>query len=143
MSSSDSCLFCKIIAGSIPCAKIYETEQTLAFLDIFPTSRGHALVIPKHHAEKVHELPASSLADLAPVLGIVARAIVDATGVHDYNVLQNNGEAAHQVIKHVHFHIIPKPDADQGLGVEWPAKEGNTDALAALAKQLSDQLSKK
>lgn len=133
-------MFCKIIAGTIPSVKLSETATTYAFLDIFPLSPGHALVIPKHCAEKVHQLPPAALADLGSELATVAKAIVFATGVEDYNILQNNGEAAHQVVKHVHFHIIPKPDAQRGLGIQWPANKADPAQLDALKAKITAAL---
>eukprot|EP00009_Paramoeba_aestuarina_P003153 CAMPEP_0201511132 /NCGR_PEP_ID=MMETSP0161_2-20130828/3628_1 /ASSEMBLY_ACC=CAM_ASM_000251 /TAXON_ID=180227 /ORGANISM="Neoparamoeba aestuarina, Strain SoJaBio B1-5/56/2" /LENGTH=138 /DNA_ID=CAMNT_0047906489 /DNA_START=66 /DNA_END=482 /DNA_ORIENTATION=- len=134
--SNPDCLFCKIIAGKIPCNKILETEKSFAFMDIFPCSDGHALVIPKYCAEKLHELPPEEMADVGPTLVKVAKAI----GAEDYNILQNNGEIAHQVVKHVHFHIIPKPNKEQGLGVGWPSKEGDKAAIAAKCEQIKGNL---
>jgi len=115
-----SCLFCKIIKGDIPSFKLLETELSFAFLDIGPLSNGHALVIPKYHAEKMHELPDEYLRDALPL----AKKIAIAQGSPNYNILQNNGRLAHQEVPHVHFHVIPKPeDAPQeGLGISWPAK---------------------
>ena len=141
--SDPNCLFCKIVAGTIPCKKISETDTTLAFLDIYPTSHGHALIIPKYHTEKLHELPADAVKDLGSELVRVSKAIVKATGCSDYNVLQNNGQIAHQVIKHTHFHIIPKTDEQSGLGVTWPSKKADDDKLTELQKHVTDALEKK
>jgi histidine triad (HIT) family protein len=114
-------VFLKIIDGSIPSHKVYEDERVLAFLDISPLSRGHTLVIPKEPAETLDQLSDESAAALGRVLPRICRAVMRATGVSEYNVLENNGPGAHQAVRHVHFHIIPKPGADQGLGVKWPA----------------------
>ncbi|KAH9948258.1 HIT-like domain-containing protein [Amylocystis lapponica] len=129
-----TCLFCKIIKGEIPSFKLIETETTFSFLDIGPLSRGHALVIPKYHAAKMHELPDESLADIL----VVAKKIALAVGVENYNVLQNNGRIAHQLVDHVHFHVIPKPSAsdEEGLVIGWPAKETAKDDLTKLQKEL-------
>ena len=99
--------------------KLFESAKTFAFLDIQPLSKGHALVIPKHHGAKLHDIPDDSLSEILQV----AKSIAKATGAEDYNVLQNNGRIAHQMVDHVHFHVIPKPNATEGLGIEWPAKE--------------------
>jgi histidine triad (HIT) family protein len=114
-------IFGKILSGHIPCFKVYEDEKVLAFLDINPLSTGHTLVIPKEPAETLDQLSDDSAAALGRVLPRLCRAVVAATGVKEYNVLENNGSGAHQAIAHVHFHIIPKPDRQQGLGVGWPA----------------------
>eukprot|EP01102_Stenamoeba_stenopodia_P005263 TRINITY_DN15821_c0_g1_i1.p1 TRINITY_DN15821_c0_g1~~TRINITY_DN15821_c0_g1_i1.p1 ORF type:complete len:137 (+),score=25.63 TRINITY_DN15821_c0_g1_i1:92-502(+) len=136
MATDPDCLFCKIVAGKIPCVKIHETEHALAFLDIFPLSEGHCLVIPKYHAEKLHQLPEAAMADVGPVLVKVAKAV----GAENYNILQNNGSIAHQVVKHVHFHIIPKPNEEQGLGIQWPASKAETEALQAVAGTIKQRL---
>ncbi|KAJ7858152.1 HIT-like domain-containing protein [Mycena olivaceomarginata] len=95
-----TCLFCKIIKGAslnssakYRVFKLIETELSFSFLDIGPLSKGHALVIPKHHAEKLHQLPDEYLADALPI----AKKIAIAQGAENYNVLQNNGRLAHQV----------------------------------------------
>ena len=114
-------LFQKIIDGKIPCYKVYEDSQVLAFLDIQPLSRGHTLVIPKEPAETLDKLSAESAAAIGKVMPKICRAIMKATGTQEYNILQNNGPGAHQVVNHVHFHIIPKPTPNEGLGIGWPA----------------------
>lgn len=121
MSDLDQ-LFVKIAAGEIPSYKVYEDEHTFAFLDINPISRGHTLVIPRKRWERVEQLPADVAAALGKALPVVARAVMQATGASSYNVLANVGKPAGQIIPHVHFHIIPKYDANTGLPHSWPAK---------------------
>lgn len=125
-------IFSKIIRGEIPCHKVYEDDLVLAFLDIHPIAPGHTLVIPKEPAATLDELSEASAAALGKVLPKLCRAVKRATGIEAYNILQNNGSAAHQAVFHVHFHIIPKPDSDRGLGVGWPS--------APLAPQEADRL---
>lgn len=127
-------IFGKIIAGIIPCHKVYEDAQVLAILDIAPLSRGHTLVIPKEPAATLDELSDASAAALGKVLPRICRAVMAVTGVREYNVLENNGAGAHQAVPHVHFHIIPK-SASAGLGLHWPAGALDSDA-ASLASQL-------
>ncbi len=112
-------IFTKIIAGEAPCHRVYEDGSVLAFLDIFPISRGHTLVIPKEPAVHLHELSEDESAALGRVLPRICRAVLSATGAVDYNLLQNNGAAAHQAVMHVHFHIIPKYADGSGLGIGW------------------------
>ena len=133
-------IFAKILAGEIPCHKVYEDEKVLAFLDINPLSTGHTLVIPKEPAETMDQLSDESAAALGRVLPRICRAVIAVTGVKQYNVLENNGAAAHQAIAHVHFHIIPKPNAIQGLGVGWPQQAFDHKAGAELAGKLRDVL---
>ncbi|KZP13914.1 HIT-like protein [Athelia psychrophila] len=133
-----SCIFCKIIKGEIPSYKLIETELSFSFLDIGPLAKGHALVIPKYHAEKLHELPDEYLADALPV----AKKIALAQGVTNYNILQNNGRIAHQLVDHVHFHIIPKPSdsEEEGLVIGWPTQEIPKDELAQYYEELKRKL---
>lgn len=133
-------VFQKIIDGDIPCHRVYEDEQVLAFLDVNPLARGHTLVIPKEPAETLDRLSDASSAAIGRVLPRICRAVCRATGVQEYNVLQNNGSAAHQAVKHVHFHVIPKPDDDRGLGIGWPAGTLDDDEGARLAGELRDAL---
>ncbi|CAO0792194.1 unnamed protein product [Mucor circinelloides] len=136
---SDSCLFCKIIKGDIPSCKIIETDKSYSFLDINPLSEGHALVIPKYHAEFFHQVPDDILADMLPVAKKVALAIGLADG--QYNLLQNNGRMAHQEVPHVHFHIIPKPNPEQGLIVGWPQlKDVTQDQLKNTLGRIKEKL---
>lgn len=128
MANHQATIFDRIIAGEIPCHRVYEDEHVLAFLDIGPLSRGHTLVIPKEAKAHLHELSDAAGAAIGRVLPRLCRAVMAATGATAYNILQNNGSAAHQVVMHVHFHIIPK-FSDAGLGIEWNA--GKLDAAAA------------
>jgi diadenosine tetraphosphate (Ap4A) HIT family hydrolase len=135
MTDTD-CLFCKIIRGEIPAIKLAENAGALAFVDIFPTAKGHCIVIPKMHAAKAHEMPEENFVAVAQLLSKVTRAVAAEVG-GDYNILQNNGKAAHQEIMHVHFHVIPKPSESEGLVFgDWPAKKGDTKELEQLAESL-------
>jgi histidine triad (HIT) family protein len=127
-------VFGKILRGELPCHRLYEDDQVLAFLDIFPIARGHCLVIPKEPAATLDQLSDDSAAAIGRVLPRLARAVMAATGTAAFNVLQNNGASAHQAVGHVHFHIIPKPDDGSGLGVGWrPGKLGDADAKDLIA----------
>ena len=130
-------IFGKILRGEIPCHKVYEDDRVLAFLDVFPLSAGHTLIIPKEPAATIDQLSDESAAAIGRVLPRLARAVMRATGTDAYNVLQNNGSAAHQVVMHVHFHIIPKPSGDAGLGIGWPSGKLDDAVGAALAKQIA------
>jgi histidine triad (HIT) family protein len=120
MSAENRTVFDKILDGEIPCHRVYEDDHVLAFLDVGPLADGHALVIPKERKAHLHELSAESAAAIGRVLPRLCRAVLAATGATAYNVLQNNGAAAHQAVAHVHFHIIPKV-GERGLGIGWPA----------------------
>lgn len=131
-------IFSKILSGEIPCHRVYEDEHVLAFLDIGPLSRGHTLVIPKEPAATLDALSDDASAAIGRVLPRLCRAVKAVSGCKDYNVLQNNGAPAHQAVFHVHFHIIPKPGPEAGLGVSWPA--GKLDDAEALAASIRAEL---
>jgi len=133
--------FCEI--GEIPSFKLFESELSYSFLDIQPTAKGHALIIPKEHGAKLHNLSDKSLADLLPMAKKVAKLLeVDTEGSDGlgYNVLQNNGRIAHQEVDHVHFHVIPKIDKETGLGVGWPAQPTDFEALGKYHEELKAKL---
>lgn len=133
-------IFSKILRGEIPCHKVYEDEHVLAFLDIGPLSRGHTLVIPKEEKAYVHELSDEQMAAIGRVLPRLCRAVTQVTGVKEYNILQNNGPLAHQAVFHVHFHIIPKPSEEEGLGVRWNPRPFSHEDGAKLAEALREAL---
>ena len=132
-------IFTRIVSGEIPCHRVYEDEHVIAFLDIGPLSRGHVLVVPKEERERLHELSDESAAALGSALRRVAKAVVRATGCADYNVLQNNGAAAHQAVMHVHFHVIPRHADGTGLGIRWDARTLPGDA-AELARSIAQEM---
>jgi histidine triad (HIT) family protein len=131
-------IFSKILRNEIPCHRVYEDDHVLAFLDINPISRGHTLVIPREPVERLDQLSEESAAAIGRVLPRIARAVLAATGTTDWNLLQNNGAAAHQAVFHVHFHIIPKHDDGTGLGIGW--KSGTIADGEALAKEIAAKL---
>ena len=131
-------IFAKILRGAIPCHRVYEDDQVVAFLDVNPISRGHTLVIPREPAETLDQLSPEAAAAIGHALPRIARAVMAATGATAYNVLQNNGPLAHQAVFHVHFHVIPKYEDGSGLGIEWNAKK--LDGGEDLAKAIADKL---
>jgi diadenosine tetraphosphate (Ap4A) HIT family hydrolase len=131
-----ACIFCKIIKGEIPSFKLFESEKVLAFLDIQPLSRGHTLVIPKFHGEKLTDIPDDQLSEILPVV----KKLVKATGSENYNVLQNNGRIAHQEVDHVHFHMIPKPNAQEGMSIGWPQQKTDMDKLKVLFADITAKM---
>ena len=127
------CIFCKMVAGQIPVAKIYEDEVVFSFLDIGPISDGHTLVIPRQHFERLHDCPPQLLGEVASRIGRIAEAVTVAMGSDGYNVLCNNGRAAGQIVEHLHFHIIPRRTGD-GVFNRWPSykyRKGKIEAIAA------------
>ena len=132
-------IFSKILEGEIPCHRVYEDEHVLAFLDVGPLSKGHTLVIPKERKAFLHELSDDSAAAIGRVLPRLCRAVLEATGAENYNILQNNGAPAHQAVFHVHFHIIPRV-GDQGLGIGWKPSLLDTNDGSALAAAIRDAI---
>jgi diadenosine tetraphosphate (Ap4A) HIT family hydrolase len=94
------------------------------------------LVIPKFHGAKLHDIPDDQLAEVLSV----AKRIAVAQGVEDYNILQNNGRIAHQVVDHVHFHMIPKPSESEGLQIGWPTKEADKGELTKLLEEIKSKM---
>ncbi|KAI9788636.1 MAG: Adenosine 5'-monophosphoramidase [Peltula sp. TS41687] len=131
-----NCIFCRIIRGEIPSFKLFESDKVFAFLDIQPLSRGHSLIIPKHHGVKLTDIPDDQLQEVLPV----AKRIAKAVGAENYNILQNNGRLAHQVVEHVHFHMIPKPNEQEGLGISWPAMEMEKSKLEELSQEVKAKM---
>jgi len=127
------CIFCRIVAGELPCEKLLEDDHALALLDIGPLADGHALLIPKAHYVTVDAMPADVAAGLLRHLPALVAAVREATGCEGVNVLQNNGPVAHQVVPHVHFHVIPRNDGD-AFHFNWPAGTYPQGRLAELAE---------
>jgi histidine triad (HIT) family protein len=129
-------VFSKILRGEIPCHKLYEDELVLAFLDVNPLSPGHTLIIPKEPAATLDQLSDESSAAIGRLLPRLSRAVLQASGAREFNVLQNNGAGAHQAVFHVHFHIIPKFPDGRGLGVGWKPGKLETAEGKALAESI-------
>lgn len=129
------CIFCKIIAGEIPSHRVYEDDTIVAFLDINPATRGHALVVPRRHSGDIFDTSASDIQATARAAQIVACKLHNVVEADGYNVLQNNGSAAGQAVAHYHVHVIPRRIGDGALRAWRP---GDTDhaALGALAAEL-------
>ena len=129
----NNCVFCAIAAGEIPAFKVYEDELVLAYLDINPFSKGHTLVIPKAHTEGLLDTPDETLAAVVARVKKVAAHLKSALGCDGFNILQNNGEAAGQTVRHVHFHIVPR------FGMEpivFENRPGDMAELKALAEKI-------
>jgi histidine triad (HIT) family protein len=132
MASDPNCIFCKIVAGQIPCFKVYEDDVVLSFLDIGPLVRGHTLVIPKQHHATIMETPTESLAAINERLPKIARAVLKATGAKACHVLLNNGAEAQQSVGHLHYHILPRVGGDS-FHIPWNAGTLDKQAGATLA----------
>lgn len=118
---SQNCLFCKIVSGETPSVNVYEDNHTLAFLDLYPISKGHTLIIPKQHFENLEELPKKSFIHIFNTAQKISYALRKSIGAEGINLLQNNGLAAGQEIFHFHLHIIPRFNSDNHSW-EWNKK---------------------
>ncbi|MFA6322672.1 MAG: HIT family protein [Candidatus Buchananbacteria bacterium] len=130
------CIFCKIAAGEIPCAKVLENDKVLAFLDIAPVSLGHVLVITKEHYANLETVPEAELIEAIKAVKKIGQALKIGLNVAGYNIVENNDPVAGQVINHLHFHIIPRAVND-GLKV-WPQgkyRDGEINDMAEVIKQ--------
>ena len=133
---SDDCIFCKIVAGELPCTKIYEDEETLAFLDIGPIIKGHTLVIPKAHHDPITATPPGVLEKLIVVVQTIACAQMTGLRADGVNVTQANGRSAGQVVPHLHFHVIPRYETD-GHRWNWHTVQyTGADEMTALASDI-------
>ncbi|HEV2774385.1 MAG TPA: HIT family protein [Solirubrobacteraceae bacterium] len=129
------CLFCKIVAGEIPATIIAEEERTIAFMDINPATRGHALVIPRAHARDVHEIDTEDLKAVAATAQVVAGRLVERLGAAGVNLLNSNGTAAWQTVFHFHMHVIPRYAGDP-LRLPWQPAQGDMQDIAAAGAEL-------
>ncbi len=135
----DNCIFCKIAAGEIPSATVYEDENFRAILDIAPAHKGHVIVLPKTHAADLLSCDEAVAAKALPVVQKVARAVKSTLQCDGINILQNNGTAAGQTVFHLHIHIIPRYDGDGILPV-WPQGAYAEGEAAELAARISSSL---
>ena len=125
------CVFCKIVAGEIPCAKLVETESVISFLDIGPVNPGHSLVVTRRHCESILQCTEEELEAAIVTVQRLAKAVLAATGAVGCNVLQNNHACAGQLVPHVHFHVIPRAPKD-GFNFGWRSgryEEGDMEAM--------------
>ncbi|MCX6784477.1 MAG: HIT family protein [Candidatus Komeilibacteria bacterium] len=106
------CIFCKIIAKEIPTEFVYEDDRAVAFLDIHPTNPGHLLVVPKSHVADFLAVSVEDLAACMKILQKIARVLPQAYNTPDFNIMQNNGVGAGQIVPHLHWHLIPRYPAD-------------------------------
>ena len=136
---SSDCIFCKIVRGEIPCAKVYETDTILAFLDIAPVAFGHTLVIPKEHHDTFFDVPVSLCRDLHTALQKVGQGMMQSTKAEGMNLGMNVLQAAGQVVFHAHYHLIPR-FKDDGHTL-WPQKSyDHPDMMQQLAATIRNAI---
>jgi histidine triad (HIT) family protein len=134
--ADEDCIFCKIVAGELPARIVDEDERTIAFMDIAPATRGHALVIPRAHSRDLLEVPPEDLE--ATVLGAqrLAGRVRERLGADGVNLLNSCGAAAWQTVFHFHVHVIPRYE-DDPLRLPWVPSTGDADEIAAAAQELA------
>ncbi len=139
MAADPDCIFCKILAGEIPCFKLYEDDATLAFMDINPANDGHALVIPREHSADLHAVSDEAITATVLTAKKVAAAVQKTLEPDGLNLLQCNGPAAAQSVFHFHMHVLPRKNGD-ALKMNWGLEPGDMDEIGALAEQIRANL---
>ena len=138
-SPPGQCIFCRLIAGEIPAAKVYEDEQTLAFMDIGQVNPGHVLVASKRHAATLLDLTPEEAAAAMRTAQRMALAVQTAFDPPGLTLLQCNGKAGDQTVFHFHLHVVPR-HIDDGIALSWPRKDPPAAQLAIYAEQLREAL---
>tara|TARA_Y100000034_G_scaffold118370_1_gene158949 strand:- start:20 stop:430 length:411 start_codon:yes stop_codon:yes gene_type:complete len=118
----EDCIFCKIVDGKIPAAKVYENSNVISFLDIMPANKGHCLVVPKKHYENLLDISDEDLKNLILAAKKITKALSLSIGNGSYNIIMNNGKEAGQLVDHAHIHIIPRFKGDR-LRIKWSHKK--------------------
>jgi histidine triad (HIT) family protein len=131
----EDCLFCGIVAGSIPSETIDSDERTLAFMDINPATPGHALVVPRAHSTDLLEIESADLEATTLAAQRLARRMKEVLGADGINVLNACGAAAWQTVFHLHLHVIPRYE-DDPLKLPWIPAGGDRDEIATIAEKL-------
>ena len=138
---SPDCIFCKIVAGQLPCVKVFENDHVLSFLDIYPAAEGHALVVLKRHAPTIADATGQEIQEAVVACREIGKAVMKATHSPGFNILQSNDRVAGQVIFHVHFHVIPRK-ANDGLNFVHNRFKPEPDALKAACERIKANLMK-
>jgi histidine triad (HIT) family protein len=135
VASEEDCIFCKIVAGELPATIIDEDEHTVAFMDIAPATRGHALVVPRRHSRDLLEIGAEDLTACNLTAQRVARRVHERLGADGVNLINSCGARAWQTVFHFHLHVIPRY-ADDPLKLPWSPTPGDPEAIAELGAEL-------
>src|ERR687885_244482 len=139
--SNKSCIFCSIISGQQPGAQVYRDSNVLIIMDKYPINKGHTLVIPITHYENILQMPLSEVSRLYSIVPTIAKAVVSAVKADGFNVGQNNGIAANQIVPHVHVHIVPRFHDDSPDG-KWPARRvSSQEDLLNMAHKIKQKIS--
>lgn len=140
MYQLSDCIFCKIVNGEIPSAKVFENEHVLAFLDITQVTKGHTLVIPKVHKENLFELTPEIARNLFEVVPAIANALKQEFAPIGLNMLNNNGEHAGQSVFHYHMHLLPRYGKGDGFGAVW--KSNQNDYTMQMLQEMAANINK-
>ncbi len=131
----EDCIFCKIVNGKIPAAKVYEDAQVISFLDIMPANKGHCLVVPKKHSQTLIEMNEDDLVATMKAAKKVARALSLSFGNGSFNIVMNNGKEAGQIVNHAHIHLIPRFQKDR-LRIKWSHLKYEGDEMKEYAEKI-------
>ncbi|AOG23167.1 HIT family protein [Acidovorax sp. RAC01] len=140
-SPPGQCIFCRLVAGDIPAARVYEDELTLAFMDLGKVNPGHVLVATKRHAATLLDITAAEAAAVMQTAQRVARAVQAVFDPPGLTLLQANGREGDQTVFHFHLHVVPR-HAQDGIALTWPRKEPGAQVLQGYARQLSAELAR-
>ena len=135
----DNCIFCKIIAGVIPSATIYENEEFKVILDRFPANEGHVLIMPKEHCANLFEVEEEKAGRLFALAVKVAKIMKETLGFENMNLVQNNGPVAGQTVNHLHVHLIPRYEGDE-VKVTWPQMDLTDEQIESMRARLAENL---
>lgn len=140
--SHEDCIFCKIINGELPSAKVYEDEEVLAFLDLTQVTKGHTLVVPKTHTKNIYETSPEVAKELFSRIPTIANAIKDTYKPLGINLLNNNEKAAEQSVFHLHVHLIPRYGNGDGYTPNWTTHtdEYTSKDLQVIAKEINSNI---
>lgn len=140
-SMSKPCIFCSIIAGQEPSVQIHSDNGFLVLMDKYPINPGHALVMPTKHYETLLQMPPAEVGKLYSLVPTIAKAIISAVKADGFNVGQNNGIAANQIVPHVHVHIVPRFHDDSPDG-KWPSRRvASQEDITKIAQKIKDEIS--
>jgi len=138
----EDCIFCKIINGDLPSAKVYEDEHVYAFLDLSQVTKGHTLVIPKTHTKNIYETPPEVAKELFARIPVIANAVKETYNPIGMNLLNNNEAPADQSVFHLHIHIIPRYGDGDGFSSNWTTHNDayTSEKLQEMASEISAQI---
>ena len=139
MRADAECIFCMIVAGQVPCFKLFEDDDTFAFMDNYPANDGHCLVLAKEHYPTLFEVSDQAFGAVSHCVLRVARAVNQVLSPVGLNLVQANGPGAHQSVKRFHIHVLPRKLGD-GLKLNWGVKPGDPDTIAAFAEKIRARL---